>query len=285
MKSNCLLVSLIVFGIGFSLNNGFAQEKEKQHVQKIKIVENNKVILDTTIHKNSSDLDKELEELKKEKEIIFFKSGASDSDFPVWKDKDFMIIRRGEIDSILNKVQDRMIELRIKMKDIDEFKQLREEIQEVISKSKHEFDSMRIRIRNNKAYDGHSSSNVYFFEKGGDDKEVIIIRSHDGHEKEVTSEKLPRSKSVVVEKEISKGPVEKETKMVFVQQGSKKEIEIDNVKMIVVNKNVEKAEKVGDGQYEIITDDGKIITIKVSDRKETEAPKTQKKGSKSSKNK
>lgn len=264
MNKNILYPALFSFVLVFSFTYSFSQVKEKQNVTKVKIVENNEVVLDTTIYKESTELEKELDELLREREIMIISSGKPGSQEKSRTDKDFVVIKREEIDSMMMQMQDKMQEIRMKVMESEEYKKLREEMKENWEKSRIEMDSLRMRIM--RSFDDFSPPRVYFYHEGDDEnKKIIIMKSPEGKEEKVM-EWTTKSGNMVVEKEVTDGKVDKESKVIVMKKDDEgKIVEIDGVTLILKNGDVEIIENTENGEYKIISPDGRQIKIIVTD--------------------
>lgn len=269
MNKNILFPALFSFVLVFSFTYSFSQVKEKQNVTKVKIVENNTLVLDTTIYKESAEMEKELDELLREREIMIISSGKPDSGEKSLTERDFIVIKRKEIDSMMMQMQDKMQEFRMKMMESEEYRKFREEMKENWEKSRIEMDSLRMRIM--RSFDDFSPPRVYFFNEGDEEKkDIIIMRSPKNKEVEVM-EWSEKSGNKVAEKKLTDGKVDKESKVIVMKKGSDgKIIEIDEMTLILKNGDAELIENSENGEYKIISADGKLIKITVTDTSKKE---------------
>ena len=269
MNKNILFPALFSFVLVFSFTYSFSQVKEKQNVTKVKIVENNTLVLDTTIYKESAEMEKELDELLREREIMIISSGKSDSGEKSLTERDFVVIKRKEIDSMMMQLQDKMQEFRMKMMESEEYRKLREEMKENWEKSRIEMDSLRMRIM--RSFDDFSPPRVYFFNEGNEEKkDIIIMRSPRNKEVEIM-EWSEKSGNKVVEKELTDGKAEKESKVIVMKKGDEgKILEIDGMTLVLKNGDVEIIENPENGEYKIISPDGRQIKIIVTDTSKEE---------------
>lgn len=264
MNKNILFPALFSFALVFSFTYSFSQVKEKQNMAKVKIVENNQVVFDTNIYQGSAGLDKELDELLKERNFVILRSGDPGSQKQSRTERDFVVIKRNEIDSIMRQVQENIQEFRLKMLENEEYLKLREEMKENFEKSRIEMDSLRIRIV--RFFDGFTPPRVYFFNEGEDKKkDIIIMRSSKGEEVEVV-EWTKNPKTSVVEKEFTDKKVEKDSKVINMKKGSEgKIVEIDGITLILKDGDTEIIENPENGEYKIISADGRVVKIIVPD--------------------
>jgi hypothetical protein len=264
MNKNILYPALFSFVLVFSFTYSFSQVKEKQNVTKVKIVENNTVVLDTAIYKESAGLEKELDELLKERDIVIIRSGEPGSHEKPQNERDFIVIKRKEIDSMMMQMQDKMQEFRIRMVESEEYQKLREEMKENWEKSRIEMDSLRLRIM--RSFDDFTPPRIYFFNKGDEkNKKIIIMESPEGKEEKVI-EWSTKPKAMDVEKEDTNVKAEKESKVIIMKKGSEgKILEIDGMTLILKNGDVEIIENSENGEYKIISPDGRQIKIIVTE--------------------
>lgn len=217
MNKNILYPALFSFVLVFSFTYSFSQVKEKQNVTKVKIVENNTVVLDTAIYKESAGLEKELDELLKERDIVIIRSGEQGSQEKSQNERDFIVIKRKEIDSMMMQMQDKMQEFRIRMVESEEYQKLREEMKENWEKSRIEMDSLRLRIM--RSFDDFTPPQIFYFNK--DDGEI--------------------------------------------KRGEGKIVEIDGMTLILKDGDAEIIENEKNGEYKIISPDGRQIKIIVTE--------------------
>jgi hypothetical protein len=122
--------------------------------------------------------------LLREREIMIISSGKPGSQEQSRTDRDFVVIKRKEIDSMMMQMQDKMQEFRIRMVESEEYQKLREEMKENWEKSRIEMDSLRMRIM--RSFDDFTPPRIYFFNKGDEEnKKIIIMESPDGKEEKV----------------------------------------------------------------------------------------------------
>lgn len=245
-------------------NNVSAQEKTQQNVARIKIVENNQVVIDTTIANSSPELDKELQELLKERDMVILRAGKSGTESPTWQDRDIFVFRRNDIDSMMIQLQQKMQEVRIQIADNEEFRKLKEEMRINWEEGRQELDSMRIRIL--KKYDSFSPPEVYFFKDDKPSREVVVIKKSKNDDPEAAEEKVIER---VIRKDMTeKEPGTRESKVIIMQKGEGNIIDIDGIKIIIPDKEGMKIEKPDEGYYEFETKEGKTVIIKIkSDNK------------------
>jgi hypothetical protein len=276
MNKNILYPALFSFVLVFSFTYSFSQVKEKQNVTKVKIVENNEIVLDTAIYKESSELEKELDELLREREIMIISSGKPGSQEQSRTDRDFVVIKRKEIDSMMMQMQDKMQEFRIRMVESEEYQKLREEMKENWEKSRIEMDSLRMRIM--RSFDDFTPPRIYFFNKGDEEnKKIIIMESPDGKEEKVI-EWSTKPKAMIVEKEDTNVKADKESKVIVMKKGSEgKIVEIDGMTLILKDGDAEIIENTENGEYKIISPDGRQIKIIVTETSMEEDTKKKRK--------
>jgi hypothetical protein len=276
MNKNILYPALFSFVLVFSFTYSFSQVKEKQNVTKVKIVENNEIVLDTAIYKESSELEKELDELLREREIMIISSGKPGSQEQSRTDRDFVVIKRKEIDSMMMQMQDKMQEIRMKVMESEEYKKLREEMKENWEKSRIEMDSLRMRIM--RSFDDFTPPRIYFFNKGDEEsKKIIIMESPDGKEEKVI-EWSTKPKAMIVEKEDTNVKADKESKVIVMKKGSEgKIVEIDGMTLILKDGDAEIIENTENGEYKIISPDGRQIKIIVTETSMEEDTKKKRK--------
>jgi hypothetical protein len=276
MNKNILYPALFSFVLVFSFTYSFSQVKEKQNVAKVKIVENNQVILDTTIYNESAELENELDELLKESKIVILRKEEPGSQEQPITERDFIVIKRKEIDSMMMQMQDKMQEFRLRMVESEEYQKLREEMKENWEKGRIEMDSLRMRIM--RSFDDFSPPRVYFYHEGDhENKKIIIMKSPEGKEEKVM-EWTTKPGNVVVEKEVTDGKVDKESKVIVMKKGGEgKIVEIDGMTLVLKNGDVEIIENTENGEYKIISPDGRQIKIIVTDTSKEEITRKKRK--------
>jgi hypothetical protein len=235
LRLNYWFIAFILLPVSM---NSFTQEKKEQNVARVKIVENNQVIVDTTIYKNSPELEKELQELLKERDMIILRSGNPEEEGSVRLEKDIMVFRKNEIDSMMTEIQKNMKEFKIKLLESEEYANIREEVKANWEKSRIEMDSMRVRIM--KSFEDFTPPQVFFFDKGDEmekDSKVIIMR----------------------------------------KDGSDKVVELEDLTIILRNNDLEIIESDEKDEYQIKSSDGKVIRIVISEEEEKSEMKKKKK--------
>jgi len=266
MKTKTYLWGITIVALIALCGKVYAQEKNQQKVARVKIIENNQVVIDTSIKNSSPELEKELQELLKERDMVILRAGKSDVESPTWHERDILVIRRDVIDSIMIQLQQKMQEVKIQITDNEEFRKLKEEMRMSWEKSKQELDSMRIRIL--KKFDTFSPPEVYFFKDDKPSREVVVIKKSKDDDTEAAEER-------VFERVIRRDVNEKkqgtgESKVIVMQKGEGEIIEIDGIKIIIPAKESMKIEKPDEDYYKIETKEGRTVIISIKEKNKVE---------------